>query len=112
LAGALSPGARAAARKTSKPAEPAGPKLPTKPSRDDVLRSLRRVQPAVQDCAKGQSGGVAMADIVVANSGRVKNVRVTKVQGAVAGCIARAVRKARFPKFSSKEFSVSFPFRL
>ncbi len=111
LAGALSPSARAEARKTSKPAEPAGPKLPSKPSRDDVLRTLRKVQPAVQECAKGQSG-VAMADIVVASSGRVKNVRVTRVKGAVAGCVARAVRKARFPKFSSPEFSVSFPFRL
>ncbi|MBN1655193.1 MAG: zinc-ribbon domain-containing protein [Deltaproteobacteria bacterium] len=111
LAGALSGSARPASAKADKPEAPAGPQLPTKPSRDDVLKSLRAVQPAVQACAKGQSG-VAMADIVVANSGRVKNVRVTQVTGAVASCIAREVRKAKFPKFSSSEFSVSFPFRL
>jgi len=111
LAGALSGSAKPKTRKTTTAAESAGPKLPSKPSRDDVLSSLRKVQPAVQDCAKGQSG-IAMADIVVANSGRVKNVRVSRVTGPVAGCIARAVRKAKFPKFSSPEFSVSFPFRL
>jgi predicted Zn finger-like uncharacterized protein len=111
LSGALS-GGGSKPKKEEEKAAPAGPPLPTKPSRDDVLKSLRDVQPAVQACAKGQAGSVAMADIVVASSGRVKSVQVTQVTGPLASCIAKEVRKARFPQFSMPEFSVSFPFRL
>jgi hypothetical protein len=55
---------------------------------------------------------MAIADIVVGSSGRVKSVRVSKVGGPVASCIARAVRRARFPKFADRTFSVKFPFKL
>ncbi len=110
LAGALAGGskkkpARASASAATKP------DLPRTPSRDQVLRALRGVQPAVSACAQGQRG-VAMADIVVGNSGRVKSVRVSQVTGPVASCIARAVRKAKFPAFSDPTFSVKFPFKL
>jgi hypothetical protein len=48
------------------------------------------------------------------SSGRVTNARV---QGQFAGtpegsCIARAVRRARFPRFKRPSFQVTFPYRL
>jgi hypothetical protein len=86
-------------------------KLPAKPSREDVLRALRTVQPAVKKCARGK-GQVATADITVASTGRVKSVRMNSVSAPVASCMAREVQKARFPKFSSPIFSVRFPFQL
>jgi predicted Zn finger-like uncharacterized protein len=110
LAGALGGGSKKAA-KPAAPSGPAKPSLPRTPSRDAVLRALRGVQPAVSACAQGQRG-VAMADIVVASSGRVKSVRVSQVTGPVASCIARAVRKAKFPAFGDPTFSVKFPFKL
>ncbi len=112
LAGAL--GGSAKKKTTTRSSAPsAAPKssLPPRPSREQVKSALRGVQSAVSACAKGK-GGVAIADIVVANSGRVKSVRVSQAQGPVASCIARAVRRARFPKFSESSFSVKFPFRL
>jgi predicted Zn finger-like uncharacterized protein len=109
LAGALSGGSKSAKKSEAPSAAESG--LPEKPSRDDVMSALRSVQPEVSACGQGQ-GGVAMANIVVGSSGRVQSVNVTQVSGPVASCVARAVRGARFPKFSSPKFSVSFPFRL
>jgi predicted Zn finger-like uncharacterized protein len=109
LAGALSGSSKSAAKKSEAPAAESG--LPEKPSREEVMNALRAVQPAVSACGQGQ-GGVAMAAIVVGSSGRVQSVQVTQVPGPVASCVSRAVRGARFPKFSSPKFSVSFPFRL
>ena len=111
LNNALSAGSKPAAKKAEPSAASSDPGLPEKPSRDEVMSALRSVQPEVSACGQG-SGGVAMANIVVGNSGRVKSVSVTQVPGPVASCVARAVRGARFPKFSSPTFSVSFPFRL
>jgi predicted Zn finger-like uncharacterized protein len=110
LAGALSGGPKPAAAKSEAPAA-AESGLPEKPTREEVMTALRAVQPAVSACGQGQ-GGVAMAAIVVGSSGRVQSVQVTQVPGPVASCVSRAVRGARFPKFSSPKFSVSFPFRL
>jgi hypothetical protein len=85
--------------------------LPEKPTRDEVMAALRKVQPAVSECCQGD-GGVAMADIVVSNNGRVQSVAVTGVPEDIASCVATAVNVAVFPKFSSPKFTVSFPFRL
>lgn len=109
LSNALSSSGRKKTSRTTTTPKSSGSKLPEKPSRDDVLRTLRKIQPKVQECG---GSGVAMAAIVVAGSGRVKSVRVSNMQGKVASCIALAVRRAKFPPFSNSEFSVNFPFRL
>jgi hypothetical protein len=111
LEGALAGSSKKRPAKASAPAASKS-NLPRTPSRDQVLKALRGVQPAVSACAKGRRGGMAIADIVVGSSGRVKSVRVSKVGGPVASCIARAVRRARFPKFADRTFSVKFPFKL
>jgi predicted Zn finger-like uncharacterized protein len=86
--------------------------LPDKPTRDDVLSAMGGVKDAVKACAKG-AGGVAIANVTVAGkSGRVSNVEVSGITGDVGSCIAKAVRKASFPKFKADDFQVKFPFRL
>jgi len=93
-------------------AAPSGP-LPDKPTRAQVLQSLQSVEPRVRGCRETR-GGIAQVRITVASSGRVRNA---VVQGVFAGtpegsCVARAVRRARFPKFKDESFSVTYPFRL
>lgn len=87
--------------------------LPATPGRQDVLQAMKRVEPAVRACRQERSG-VAQVRITVASSGRVRNAIV---QGLFAGtpegsCIARAVRRARFPAFREDSFTITYPFRL
>mgnify|MGYP001106507297 CR=1 FL=1 len=104
-------GSRKKPRRSAPAATSSKSSLPRTPSRDQVLKALRAVQPRVSACAKGKRG-VALADIVVGSSGRVKSVRVSRVKGPTASCIARAVRRAKFPRFADPRFSVKFPFKL
>lgn len=109
LDGALSGGG--SKPKASKP-KPAASNLPEKPSRADVIKAMNGVKKAVSACAKGK-GGVATASITVAGpTGRVKSAQIQGQTGAVGSCIARAVRKARFPKFKANSFQIKYPFRL
>jgi DNA-directed RNA polymerase subunit RPC12/RpoP len=85
--------------------------LPKKPSRDQVLDALRKVQRKVSACAGGRKG-TAMTAIKVGSNGRVKSAKVSNVEEPVASCIEKAVGEARFPEFSDDEFSVNFPFML
>lgn len=87
--------------------------LPATPGRQDVLQAMKRVEPAVRACRQERTG-VAQVRITVASSGRVRNAIV---QGLFAGtpegsCIARAVRRARFPAFREDSFTITYPFRL
>lgn len=109
LEGALGGGgSKPTARKQPK----ADDNLPEKPGRKDVVAAMKKVSGAVSKCSKG-AGGVAFANVTVAGStGRVKSVQVEGQTGAVGSCIARAVRKARFPRFKSNVFKVKYPFRL
>jgi len=83
------------------------------PSRTEVVRALQAVQPQVAACAGGR-GGVVTVNVTVGGSGRVRNAQVTgEYQGTREGsCVARAVRRARFPEFRQDSFSVRYPFRL
>lgn len=111
LSNALGGGGRAQAKKaTPKPA--ANSNLPEKPGRNDVMAAMGKVKSAVAACGKGASG-VAFANITVKGStGRITNAVIQGQTGKVGSCIAKAVRKARFPKFKAKTFKVKFPFRL
>ncbi|MGD8859921.1 MAG: GYF domain-containing protein [Myxococcales bacterium] len=88
-------------------------KLPDSPTRDQVLKAIAGVKKAVMACGQGQDvGGTARAQITVSgSSGRVSHVNVTGIQGTVGSCVAREVRKARFPKFAKPTFSVAYPFK-
>jgi predicted Zn finger-like uncharacterized protein len=92
--------------------EPAASNLPLTPTRDQVLSAMNGVKAAVQACSKG-AGGVATVSVNVAGAtGRVTTAEVNGVQGPAGSCIAQAVRKAQFAKFSQKVFKVTFPYKL
>lgn len=102
--------------RTPRPAPPSAAddaNLPEAPDRDAVLNALSAVRPAVAACAEGRSG-VATVQLTVANTGRVSGALVSGIfAGTPQGsCIARAVRQARFPRFTRPTFSVTFPFPL
>jgi len=110
LEGALGGGRGGSKTAKAAPAED----LPETPSREQAMRALRSVEGAVKACADGQHG-VAMTQVTVSGS----NGRVSRavVQGQFAGtpqgsCVARAVRRARFPRFTRSTFQVTFPYRL
>ena len=68
---------------------------------------------AVRECANGKPG-TASIQATIASSGRIS---YAIVDGAFKGtpegsCIARAVRKARFPAFSKASIKVTYPIAL
>jgi hypothetical protein len=84
-------------------------KLLERPSREQVIAAMSRVQGDVRACY-GSSHGVATADLtVIGKSGRVTTAHVSGLSGTVGSCIARAVRKAQFPKFSTESISIRYP---
>ncbi|UJR80383.1 hypothetical protein [Sandaracinus amylolyticus] len=87
--------------------------LPATPDRGAVLAAIQAVEPAVRACAEAEHG-VASVRIVVANTGRVTTATVGgQFAGTPVGsCVARAVRTARFPRFASERFEVTYPFQL
>jgi hypothetical protein len=96
-----------------KPAEAApASNLPDQPSRSDVISAMSSVKGDVSACGKGQSGVATVKVSVAGATGRVTNAQVSGVTGPAGTCVAQAVRKASFPKFQQKVFSVTFPFKL
>jgi len=83
------------------------------PSRDDLLHGLDRIRSNVQACAEGRNG-VAEVDLTIAANGIVTNALVGGDFGGTpqGSCIARAVRKARFPTFKQDRYRVLFPYVL
>ena len=76
------------------------------------MSAMNGVKDAVKACGNGASG-VAFANITVSGkTGRVSGADITGITGEAGSCIARAVRKASFPKFSQDTFQVKFPFKL
>lgn len=93
--------ARKSTRRAKKPID--------KPSRAQVIAAMTRVQPAVKACFGG-THGVATAEMKIkGDSGRVSSVDVSGQPGSIGSCIARAVRKARFPEFTDDSISIRYP---
>jgi hypothetical protein len=88
--------------------------VPVAPSRDDVIKTMTVLVPAIRGCAQGQSG-LATAGMVVSNDGKVQSVNLTgqPFEGTASGrCMEGVVRRARFPRFQQPSFRVQFPFSL
>jgi hypothetical protein len=87
--------------------------LPEQPSRDETLAAMRGVEAAVRACAANETltGTAEVAINVAGGTGRVTSATVTGITGTVGSCIARAVRNARFPRFSRPSFSIKYPYR-
>jgi len=102
------------ARATPMASSGGGASLPEQPPRDSVASGLRSVAGAVAACGQGQHGVANTTVTISGSTGRVSNAQVTgQFAGTPIGsCVARAVRGARFPRFSRPTFQVSFPYRL
>ncbi|HEX7477577.1 MAG TPA: zinc-ribbon domain-containing protein [Polyangiales bacterium] len=101
-----------AVEKKVSPAAAVAEDLPESPSRDETLSAMRGVESAVQACANGQEGTANVQIQVAGSTGRVTSANVDGITGPVGSCIARAVRAAKFPRFSKASFAVKFPYRL
>ncbi|MBN1655742.1 MAG: hypothetical protein JXA30_18400 [Deltaproteobacteria bacterium] len=92
----------------------AAEQTPLAPTREQVTETMSVLLPAIRGCAGGLSG-LATADIIVLNDGKVANVTVSGApfEGTAAGrCIEGVVRKARFPRFRQPSFRIRFPFSI
>ena len=70
---------------------------------------MARVQPAVKACF-GSKHGVATADIkILGSTGRVTSAQVSGQSGTLGSCVARAVRGAKFPRFTDESLSIRYP---
>ena len=77
-------------------------------TRGDIQRGIQAVRPAVDRCLRSAGvSTVVKARVEIAN-GRVAAIRVEDA-GSATGCIAGAVRRARFPR-SSRPMSFVYPF--
>jgi hypothetical protein len=83
-------------------------------SRAEVSAGLGRVGKRVQQKCGKDRDGVVTVQIVIGRNGRVARARPVGAQaGTGTGkCVARAARKARFPRFSGQPITVKYPFRL
>ena len=77
--------------------------------------ALQGVSGAVKSCKQG-AGGTAIVDVVFSGkTGRVSNAKVSSgpFKGTPVGaCVAKAVKRARVPRFKQPSFKVTFPYRL
>jgi hypothetical protein len=107
--------AREAAARAASAAKPLAnaTSLPAQPSRDEIKQGLEGARPALQACA-GTAHGLSTAHVTLTGTGRVASATI---EGAFAGtpegsCMARALRAAAFPRFSTPSLQVTYPFRL
>ncbi|MFO0570578.1 MAG: AgmX/PglI C-terminal domain-containing protein [Polyangiaceae bacterium] len=89
------------------------------PEPTDLVQPIQTIRPAVKSCydtlAKGQPGLSLSLTVrlVIDPSGTLKTFEASSsptVDGSFHSCVARAFRRARFPK-SDEDVTVSIPFR-
>lgn len=87
--------------------------LPNTPSKNDVLKAMKKVTGKVKACAKGQTGKAVTSIIFSGSTGKATSAKVIggEFKGTpAAGCIAKAAKSSSVPKFKQKSFSVTYPF--
>jgi hypothetical protein len=92
-------------------ASPAAPAAGSTLSRAQVQIGLESVRASLQTCA-ANGHGRTMANVTISGAGRVT---YASIEGAFAGtpqgsCMARALRAAQFPPFTSAQLRVRYPF--
>jgi hypothetical protein len=123
---ATAPGATAAAPTEAATAEPAAAgapvavaaeapaNLPATPTREEVAAGFDALRPDLLQCAAGKTG-VVIIDATLAGAGRVAYALVDgkDFKGSPEGsCMARTIRKARFPQFAQETLKVRYPVQL
>jgi len=101
-------------KKTRQTSAPTSSGLSDTLSRSQVQAGMRAVKPAVERCGKGTPGTAMVTVSIAGATGRVTNATVGgQFAGtSVGSCVARAVRRARFPKFKRSKLTISYPFRV
>lgn len=84
---------------------------PAQPSRAQVQTGLEQVRGALASCADGRHGHVT-ANVTISGAGRAT---YSSIEGAFAGtpqgsCMARALRGAQFPPFTSAPLRVRYEY--
>ena len=103
------------AKKPKKAAAPAKPKGPTTLDMNQIRASMKKLNSRVGACYdKYQVEGVARVKLTITRDGRAKNIKIRgKFFGTDTGsCVKKAVKSVRFPKFTGKEPTITYPFRL
>jgi hypothetical protein len=81
------------------------------PTRGQVITAMQRVTPAVYACFEDGRGFALVRFSVRGETGRVTTARVLGQTGRVSSCVARAVQRARLPRFHKKTLEITFPFK-
>jgi uncharacterized protein YoxC len=88
--------------------------VPTVPSRDQVKTAMNSVTPSIKKCSDGNGGRIELQISVSGATGRIIDAQpIGSYAGTTVGiCAARAVRVAKFPKFSQSNLVIKYPFDL
>jgi subtilisin-like proprotein convertase family protein len=94
-------------------AQPRQPRLPDLPQHADIVSVLARLRPSVeQRCAAG-GGSVRVYFTLIGSSGSVRGVSASgSASPREQGCVAQAVRGARFPRFRRDSLDVDYTYDL
>ncbi len=93
----------------------AAKKLPPKPSKDDIMGAMRRVNSAMCATRDRSISGTVKVRITAVSSGAITGAQVENAPfktSPVGACLEREVKKQRFPAFSESSISFSFPFKI
>lgn len=96
-------------------AAPAKPVGKTELTKTDIRAGMKKVNSQVQTCYdKYQIEGTAWVKLTITPLGMPTGIRIKgKFLGTDTGnCVIKAVKRARFAKFSGKPKTVNYPFRL
>ncbi len=87
--------------------------LPESPSRDQTLSAMRGVESAVRACAAADGvTGTALVELQIDGAtGKVTSASASGIDAPTSGCVEKAARNAKFPRFSKPSFVVKYPYR-
>ncbi len=84
---------------------------PAQLTREQVKNGIETTRSTLQQCAAGAHGQI-MANVTISGAGRVTHAAIEGdfIGTAAGSCMARALRGAQFPQFSSQVIRVRYPF--
>lgn len=106
-------------RYSQRGAEASGDEDPGAPpqtlSRSQIVDGMRSVKPGVQACyERYKVPGLATVQVMIGKSGRVDLARTRGLfsDTPTGQCVAAAVERARFPRFTGEPITITYPFVL
>lgn len=89
--------------------------LPDAPAREEIIRVLQPLQPAIEDCAPTHAGVVRFRIAIEGATGRVRVAILDEdtLDGTPEGaCMTNVVRSAVFPPFARDQIDLAYPYEL